>query len=212
MQLQAVNDLGNLLFFLFLLATIVLTILLIYRKLRGKTIRPIAIAIIGCLLTYAVVLVGASLASRTRQLALGTDKCFDDWCASVTGSRVLPTANAAAGNALVAITLRISNRARRAAFRPSQPRVMLTLPSGDTLAPSEVAQREFEKQAVPRDVLGKRLLAGESFQTTLVFEVPASTRQASVVVLEGPAVITRFLVADENSFFHKKMVYPIKLE
>lgn len=212
MQVQAVNDLGNLLFFICLLATVILTILLAYRKLRQRPTRGIAIAIIACLCAYAVVLVGTSLSSKTRQLALGTDKCFDDWCASVTGSRILPKTNAAASNELVAITLRISNRARQAAFRPSQPRVILMLPDGDTLASSEVAQREFEKQAGPQDDLAKRLLAGESFQTTLVFEVPASTRKASVVVLEGPVAITRFLVGDENSFFHKKMVYPITVE
>lgn len=57
-----------------------------------------------------------------------------------------------------------------------------------------------------------RLLPGESFETTLVFEVPAATREASVVVLEGPAVVTRFLAGDENSFFHKKTVYPIQLD
>lgn len=212
MQVQVVDDLGNLLFFIYLLATVILTIFLIYRRLRGRPIRKIAIAIIGCLFAYAVILVGTSLSSKTRQLALGTDKCFDDWCASVIGSRILSKTNVAAGNELVAITLRISNRARQAAFRPSQPRVMLMLPDGDTLASSEVAQREFEKQVGPQDDLAKRLLAGESFQTTLVFEIPASTRQASVVVLEGPVVITRFLVGDENSFFHKKMVYPITVE
>jgi hypothetical protein len=166
----------------------------------------------GCSLAYAVVLLGASLSSKTRQLAPGTDKCFDDWCASVIGSRILPRTNSVASNELIAVTLRISNRARQAAFRPSQPRVILMLPDGDTLASSEVAQSEFEKQAGPQDDLAKRLLAGESFQTTLVFEVPATTRQASVVVLEGPAAITQFLVGDENSFFHKKMVYPITLE
>jgi hypothetical protein len=28
-------------------------------------------------------------------------------------------------------------------------------------------------------------------------------------LLEGPNLITRFLVGDENSFFHPKMVYSI---
>jgi hypothetical protein len=211
-QVQAVNDLGNLIFFFCLLATVILAVVFIYRKLRGKPTRRIAFAVIGCWSAYAIVLVAASLSSKTVPLALGTDKCFDDWCASVIGSRLLPRANAAPSSELLAITLRISDRALQAAFRPSQPRVMLTLSSGDTLAPSEVGQREFERQAGPQEDLARRLVAGESFQTTLVFELPATTRQASVVVLEGPAAITPFLVGDENSFFHKKIVYPITVD
>jgi hypothetical protein len=113
---------------------------------------------------------------------------------------------------LVAITLHISNRARQAAFRPSQPRVTLVLGSGAAVTPSEAAQREFEKQAGPQESLAKRLVAGDRFQTTLIFMVPAATREASVVLLEGPVIVTRVLVGDENSFFHRKTVYPITVE
>lgn len=212
MQIQAVNDLGSLLFFVFLLATVVLTALLAYRKLRRRPVRGVALAILLCLVAYAVTLVAFSLTTEARQLALGTDKCFDDWCATVTGSRSLPHPDPAAGTKLVAVTLRVSNRARRAAFRPSQPRVTLSLTDGVTLSPSPSAQREFEKQAGSQEDLSRRLEAGDQFQTTLVFELPAATRHASVVLLEGPAVLTRFLAGDENSFLHPKSVYPISLE
>jgi hypothetical protein len=210
-QIQAVNDLGNLLFLVFLLGTLTLASLLIYRKLRGRPTRAVALALFACLLSYAAILIGFSLTSQTRELALGTDKCFDDWCATVTGARSLPNANGAAASKLVAVALHVSNRARGAAFRPSQPRVSLTLSTGRA-TPSASAQREFERQAGLQQDLAKRLVAGESFKTTLVFEVPAGTRATEVVLLEGPAFITRFLAGDENSFFHKKMVYPIVVQ
>jgi hypothetical protein len=212
MQIQAVNDAGNLLFFVSFLATAILVTLLVYRTFRGRPIRRIALAILVCWCAYAATLIAVSFSSETRSLTLGTDKCFDDWCAAVIGARSMPNPNGPIGTKLVAITLRVSNRARQAAFRPSQPRVSLLLASGDALYPSAVAQREFEKQGGPQEDLAKRLVAGDKFQTTLVFEVPAATREASVALLEGPAVLTRFLVGDENSFFHRKMVYPIQAE
>jgi hypothetical protein len=211
-QIQAVNDLGNLIFIVFLLATVILTVLIAYRKFRGRGTRGLSWAIFIGLIAYAAILVGVSLDSQSRELALGTDKCFDDWCATVTGARSLPKLSARDDMKLVAITLRVSNRARRAAFRPSQPRVALVLSDGGVFTPSPTAQGEFEMQAGPQEDLAKRLLAGDGFQTTLVFEVPAATQEASVVVLEGPAAVTRFLVGDESSFFHKKMLYRIRLE
>jgi hypothetical protein len=165
-----------------------------------------------CVSVYAAILAGFSLRSETRQLTLGTDKCFDDWCATVTGARSLANPNMPGGTKLVAISLRVTNRARRAVFQPSQPRVFLVLAAGEAVPASAGAQREFERQAGPQENLAKRLVPGDGFQTTLVFEIPAATREASVVLLEGPDVITRFLAGDENSFFHKKTVFPITVD
>jgi hypothetical protein len=210
-RVQAVNGFGGLLFLVFFLAIVTLAALWLYRLARRRPARLVARAILACICIYAAILTAFSLTSRTRQLALGTDKCFDEWCATVTGAGSLPNANRAAASKLVAVTLHVSNRARGAAFRPSQPRVTLTFPTASA-APSASAQREFESHAGPQQDLAKRLAAGESFDTTLVFEVPAETRSASVVLLEGPAVVTRVVAGDENSFFHKKMVYPIEVQ
>ncbi len=72
-QIQAVNDLGSLVFALFLLATFILTGALLYRKARGRGIRGLTIAIFACLFSYAAILAGASLNSETRNLSFGTD-------------------------------------------------------------------------------------------------------------------------------------------
>jgi len=96
-QMQAVNDLGNLLFFVFLLTTAILTAMVAYRKARRRKTRSLAVAILACLCAYAAALVGVSLHSETRQLPFGADKCFDDWCATVTSARSLPPTNEAVG-------------------------------------------------------------------------------------------------------------------
>lgn len=212
MQIQADNSLGDLVFFIFLLTTLVLTAVFLYRRLRRRRIRTVALAILGCLGAYAAAVVAVSLGSETRQLDLGTDKCFDDWCATVVGAKSIPLSNAATDTKFVAVTLRVSNRARRAAFRPSQPRVTLRFAPAGAVGPSATAQHAFEKQAGPQPDLAQRLGPAESFQTTLVFEAPSATRQAFVVLLEGPAAVTKFIVGDENSFLHKNVVYPITVQ
>jgi len=211
-QIQAVNDVGNLLFFVLLLAIVILIAILGYRAIRGRTIRGPILSMSACLFVYAAILLAVSLSSETRSIALGTDKCFDDWCTTVVSARSIPNAKHLSGTKFVAVTLRVSNRARQAALRPSQPRVSLVLAGGVAVIPSTVGQREFEQQTGVQEDLRKRLTAGESFQTSVVFNMPAATREASGVLLEGPAIVTRFLVGDENSFFHKKMVYPITVE
>ena len=209
MHIQAVNQLGTLVFLLFLLLLVSLLVVAFARRLKRRPARSVVLAIVITVAAYGIILLAVSLSSRTQPIAMGTDKCFDDWCATVVSAQALPATNGGGETRLLAVTLRISNQAQRAAFRPSQPRVFLELPSGDTLVPSVAAQHDFESHAGPQEALAKRLSAGESFQTVLVFSVPAATREAFVVVLEGPESVTRFLVGDENSPFHKKIVFAV---
>lgn len=209
MQVQAVNDLGNLVFVVFILASLTIGAAIIYRRIRGRSAQKLLLTLAGCMIAYAAILIIVSLSSHTRELAVGTDKCFDDWCASVMGAHALPGASHTNGKKIVAVELRVSNRARGAAFRPSQPRVRLVLPSGEEVNPSASGQHEFEKQSGPQEDIAKRLSAGENFRTTLAFEVPVTTSTAVVQLLEGPALVMRLLVGDENSFFHKKSVFAI---
>ena len=211
-QIQAVNDADNLIFFVFFLTILVCAIVLVYRKVRGRSVKTLMIAMLSYSAAYIAVLAGVSLASQTQSLALGTDECFDDWCATVIGAQTVAAHGTTPGKKSVGVTLGISNRARQVAFRPSQPRVALMLESGEFIAPSAAAQRDFEKNAGSQESLAKRIVAGERFQTVVMFDVPVSMRRATVVVLEGPAIVTRFLVGDENSFLHKKLVFPIAFE
>ncbi len=168
MPVQAVNDVGNLVSVGLLLATLTLAVTVVFRRLRGKPAGPPAVAAIVCLATYGILLLAVSLASRTREIAPGTDKCFDDWCATVTGVRSLPN-KPGAPEKFIAVSFCVSNRAQRAAFRPSQPRVAFVVPDGRVFMPSAAAQGEFERQAGPLQDLTKRVVAGEQFRTSLVF-------------------------------------------
>ena len=198
------------LFLLLLLIVVACLIALVYRTLRGRSARGLGIVMAVAIGVYAVMLVAASAASHTRQIALGMDKCFDDWCATVTGARVLSIPSTAAGSKVIVVMLRVSNRALRAAFRPSQPRVHLVLESGEVVIPAD--PREIEAKLGPQQNLSTRLAPGESYETAVGFHVPAGVRKAAIVILEGPVTVTQFLVDDETSFGHKKTVFPIEFE
>ena len=72
-RIQAVDEMGNLVFVLFLVAIAILTASLIYRKLRGRGIGSLAFAVLACLAAYGVALVGVSLRSETRSLNPGDE-------------------------------------------------------------------------------------------------------------------------------------------
>ena len=211
LTVQAVDEVGNLVSLAFMIAIAALAVNIVVRLFRKKPVRRVAVAAIACVTVYAILLITLSLSSRTRELTPGTEKCFDDWCATVTKARSLP-GRENSDLKLVGVSFEVSNHAQRAAFRPSQPRVSLVAPDGRAYMPSSVAQREFEQQAGRQEDLARRLTAGEQFQTTLVFEVPPETRKGWIVLQEGPAAITRFLIGDENSFLHAKLVFPVEFD
>ncbi len=68
MQIQAVNDVGNLLFFALVLAILVCTIVLVYRKIRGRSIKALIVVIVGCMAVYITLVVGVSLTGQTQSL------------------------------------------------------------------------------------------------------------------------------------------------
>ncbi len=211
MRVQAVSGAGSIVFLAFLLTTTILLAVCFYRLLRRRPSKPALRALLLVALAYTAILLAMSLTSRTRYIPLGADKCFDDWCVTVLSARSLAPPGQGAGTKLLEVTLAVSNHAQRAAFRPSQPRVALVLPSGDVIAPSAAVSDALERPGAPQGNLAKRVTPGETFHTSLGFEVPASTREASVVIQEGPESITQFLVGDENSFFHKKSVFTIRV-
>jgi len=63
--------------------------------------------------------------------------------------------------------------------------------------------RGFAPVATTRTPLEHNLIPGESYETELVFRLPASTEQLRLLVT-GDGWEEHFLIGDENSFGHKK--------
>ncbi len=156
--------------------------------------RPALLLGAGMLATwfvYGVVLVGVSLTSPARVLAVGEDRCYDDWCIAVVDSQAEPVGSKTS----LSVTLRLSNRARRVAQRENGLIVYVLDDAGRRYDPLvDTATMPFSTVLQP----------GEELLTVRVFDLPAGA-QDLVLVLDRvgwdrvPGV---FIIGDDSSWLH----------
>jgi hypothetical protein len=148
-----------------------------------------------CLALYLGVEVAVSLASPQRVLALGEDRCFDDWCIAVDDV----TRNDLPARTEYTVTLRLSSRARRVPQRENGIVVYIADESGGRF--DAVA----DPSATPFNVL---LQPGEAVTTTRTFDVAGAAGQPVLVM--GHAGSRRFpglfIIGDDSSLLHKRMI------
>lgn len=144
---------------------------------------------------YGVALVIVSEISPSRELALGQDRCYDDWCIAVVEAG---PQNGDAGDAY-AVTFQLTNRAQRVAQR-EQGLVVYLLDQAD---------RHYEARDVgdepPFDV---RLRPNEHLRTTRRFDVPASVGPFRLAIVHegwaaGPGL---FIIGDDSSWLHQPTI------
>lgn len=130
---------------------------------------------------------------------LGAPLCFDDWCASVTDYKFQDKPG---GGKYLFLYMEISNRAKRVAMRPSEPRVYVRDAQNRQYRPSAEALRFFEQQHGPQQSSVDTLLQpGEAQFPMLAFEIPATATGLSAVIEEGPVWVNKlFLQFDQPVF------------
>jgi hypothetical protein len=137
-----------------------------------------------CVAFYLTIVVIVSIFTKPRDLAIGEDACFDDWCIAVDHVEHAPTS----GPRTYIVTFRLSSRARR------------------------VSQREHNLIAYLRDADGRRyeagpasnelpfdtlLTPGQTLQTTRVYGLPPGTEQPQLVIKhEGGFPIGWFIIGE----------------
>jgi hypothetical protein len=190
----------DLLFVLVVFATIATLIVVVVQVLRGRFRQVVKIiATYGvCLAVYLGILIGVSIATPQRVLALGENRCFDDWCIAVVD---IEKSKLSTGM-LYAVSLRVSSRARRVAQREQG--VVVYMIDGEG--------RRYEPVADPSAASFNVLLQpGQSVTTIRSFEVSGASSQLALVVgRQGfnkfPGI---FIIGDDSSLFHKPMIVRI---
>ena len=111
---------------------------------------------------------------------LGIDTCFDDWCATVTRVEIAPGFLPAppADSTWVVLHVKMSNRARGIAQKPSEPRVHLIDGRGGYWAVSDKGQQALEKSVGKQPDIGSRLELHQSLETQMVFAIPAKVKKS----------------------------------
>jgi hypothetical protein len=184
---------------LFLLATatlVVLSIRILIRLFRNKPIR-------GTLIAMGLLIVGYGLAwsllKRAQKLLavpLGTQVCFDDWCASV----VKAERQAVGDSSLIILHIEMFNNARGIAQTPSEPRVHILDANGQALPFSVNRQQEYEKYNGAQPGIAHRLELHQSMETVLVFILPRTAKDLKAKIEEGPWITNLLFPEDEQVF------------
>ena len=159
------------------------------RQSPGRTVRNL----LGVAITYGLIWLLFAVLRSDKPVALGTDICFDDWCATVLnvdqGPAVQKTFfSLGADSTWILLDIRMSNHARGIAQKPDEPRIHIDDKRGNSWSFSAPGQSFFEKISGIQIPLDSRLELGQSLKTKLVFAVPKQAGDLKIIIEEGPAI------------------------
>jgi len=173
---------------------------------------------------YLALMLGFSLASSEKVLARGEEKHFCEIdchlaysITEVRDTKTLgePPNQVTAAGAFRIVTLRtrfdentIGRNRGNGLLYPNSRVVSVSDENGNEYFPSAAAQQVLEKSQTAGTALTSPLRPGETYSTTLAFDLPANIKNPTLWIREGES-LTRFVIGHENSFFHKKTRFQI---
>ena len=202
--------------FVIALVGIFLIYSLLARKFNQTRLALLAVIVIAALYVGLVLLFAFS--SKERVLARGQEKYFCEIdchlaysIADVTQSKTLgnPPAQASAGGMFMTVTLKtsfdektIGPRRGNESLTPNSRVVTVIDEQGRRYGPSEAGQRALEQSGLAGTPLNTALRPGESYLTTLAFDLPPDAKSPTLLVSDGEWE-THFIIGHENSPWHK---------
>ncbi|GEM_PF-690518 len=180
---------------------ITLTINILKRKRIFSELRILAIIVS----TYSIMWFISYLLSGDKMVSLGTDICFDDWCATITNAEQSQTLGfdglvVKPKGQFIILSISMSNHARGIAQKPSEPRIHLIDESGKSWSFSEEGQNALERHSGNQIALDSKLELHQTLKTQMVFDVPKESKDLKAVIEEGPW-ITKLLFKEERKVF-----------
>lgn len=205
------DSLGAVSFGLFIIAvlgTLAAGAAFVLALLLGKRewARVIAWVETGGLALYAGLFLITSLASGTRELAVGEEKhiCEVDCHLAYSVARVKTVkvwGGKTAHGIFYVITVRI--RFDSGTIASWRPRDVPVYPNGRSVALIDAQGRRYPTAA---DALERTLLPGQAYTTDFVFDVPTDAGQPRLE-LESGDWPTHLMIAHENAFLHGKLLF-----
>ncbi|HKB67174.1 MAG TPA: hypothetical protein VKC61_15070 [Pyrinomonadaceae bacterium] len=203
--------------FLLLTAGLTLGYSIVMKKSRLMKVALLTIALLAGVYLAAVLIY--SFASSEKVLARGEEKHFCEidchLAYSVTDvheTKVIGESSdqltAAGVFRIVTIKTRFDettigrNRGDRLLY-PNSRVVSINDENGTQYFPSAIAHSLLEKSQTTGTAMTIPLRPGESYSTTLAFDLPADIKNPTLLINEGE-FLTHFVIGHENSFLHKK--------
>jgi len=198
---------GTIIFLGLVITILTLIIRIIVRLIQHKSISGILRNVAIVLGVYVILWIIYYFGSSYKNIPLGSEICFDDWCTTLTQADTVSSIGT--GNDAIhtdgkfyILHLKMINEARRISQRPSEPRVHIIDSKGMFSSFSEKGQEAYEKQFGKQLPFNSRLELHQTLETVMVFDIPAGACDPKVLIEEGPFITT--LLFDDN-----KKVYAI---
>ena len=175
----------------------------------GRAAR-IGLALAVWLAVYAAALLFFSLTSQPQSIPLGQERCFDEMCFSLQSVVVEPTlASAAARGDFYILTIQLTNQAKRAAQRPSQPDLFMLDAQGRSysqiLLAADIPGGQGAGQPVSaRELWNEKVEPGQTVVRQVAFDLPAGVQNPVLVISEGVGSLAAVIIGDEGSFLHAR--------
>jgi hypothetical protein len=202
---------------LLVLLTLATLVLLFWRRRWLRySLRAIAALVFG----YGLLLLAFSAFSHERTLALGQEKYFCELDCHIAYSvqnvqRMKSFGNATANGEFYAVTVRarfdettIAPWRGDAPLTPSPHNVALVDGHGRALRPSPAAQQAWDAAHAASASLLQVLRPGESYEATMVFDVPSGVSSPKLLV-SSEGFPMPVLIGDESSLLHKKTYFAL---
>ncbi|MEO8435539.1 MAG: hypothetical protein ABI596_11645 [Pyrinomonadaceae bacterium] len=202
--------------FVILLVGVFLIYSLVARRFNWARLALLAVIVIAAFYVGLVLLFAFS--SKERVLARGQEKHFCEIdchlaysIADVRQSKTLgnPPAQASAAGMFTTVTLKsrfdektIGSQRGNGQLTPNSRVVTVIDGQGRRYSPSEAGQRALAQSGLAGTPVNTALRPGESYVTTLAFDLPADAKNPTLLVNEGEWE-TRFIIGHENSPWHK---------
>ena len=192
---------ATLIFLFTILAIIFLLMRIVIRAIQHKN-TVTSFRLLGSILfVYTLLWTIFYFKSSDKEASLGTDICFDDWCATVTKiEKQVVLGNEKPNGQFIILHIRMSNHARGIAQKPSEPRVHIKDENGHSWAFSAKAQQALNNLIGNQVSIDQRLELHQSLETQLVFDIPKDAKNLNILIEEGP-FITKLLFQDDNTVF-----------
>ncbi len=195
----------TLIFLLAILSLFVFLIALVIKIVRRESVRQTIKNMAFIVLAYFILWLSFYLKSTDIAVPMGTDVCFDDWCATITQIEKGPELQKQVqffitDSTAIVLHVKMSNHARGIAQKPSEPRIRLIDTKGNYYAYSVQDEKALEKVLGKQIRLDQKLALHESLETKLVFAVPQNIKGLRVLIEEGP-LITQLLFPQDRPIF-----------
>lgn len=195
----------TLIFFATIITVFILVIKVIIKIVKQESIISAFKTMVIVVLAYSLLWTLFYFKSTNKPVPLGTDICFDDWCATVTKveqPKLLGQENQLLNphGQFFVLHIKMSNHARGIAQKPSEPRVHIVDEQGHIYTFSKEGQQALENSLGKQIPIDEKLEIHQSLETQLVFDIPKDAKKVYALIEEGP-FITELLFHDDKEIF-----------